>query len=192
MAQEQNNNQPSGAESNQRKRHYREIGGPVRSDAPQRADQNSENRSGGNRPPRNNQRRTTGGQPQTSTGSAQRQRRPRNKRPANQHAVKQGPVERNESVRQNEKAPVNAVKPAADPDQRADNPRKQYQDKNLPRDQQRADQPRSGGQKSRQPARWEKRVRTEENVDDVRRDIERIEKEIWLEIASIHTIKLDF
>jgi hypothetical protein len=41
-------------------------------------------------------------------------------------------------------------------------------------------------------SRWEKKVKTEDTVEDVRRDNERIEKEIWLEIASIHNIKLDF
>ena len=57
---------------------------------------------------------------------------------------------------------------------------------------------RSGSRPGRQnvpgarPARWEKKVRAEETYEDIHRDIERIEKEIWLEIASIHTIKLDF
>ena len=40
--------------------------------------------------------------------------------------------------------------------------------------------------------RWEKRIKAEETLADIHRDNERIEKEIWLEIASIHTIKLDF
>ena len=40
--------------------------------------------------------------------------------------------------------------------------------------------------------RWEKKIKAEETLEDIHRDNERIEKEIWLEIASIHTIKLDF
>lgn len=40
--------------------------------------------------------------------------------------------------------------------------------------------------------RWEKKAKAEETFDDIHRDNERIEKEIWLEIASIHNIKLDF
>jgi hypothetical protein len=40
--------------------------------------------------------------------------------------------------------------------------------------------------------RWEKKVKAEETFDDIHRDNERLEKEIWLEIASIHNIKLDF
>lgn len=40
--------------------------------------------------------------------------------------------------------------------------------------------------------RWEQKVKAEETTEDIRRDNERIEKEIWLEIAGIHTIKLDY
>ena len=40
-------------------------------------------------------------------------------------------------------------------------------------------------------ARWEKKIKTEETYDDIKRENERLEKEIWLEIAGIHTIKLD-
>ena len=39
--------------------------------------------------------------------------------------------------------------------------------------------------------RWQKKIKTEETAEDIKKDNERIEKEIWLEIASIHTIKLD-
>jgi hypothetical protein len=39
--------------------------------------------------------------------------------------------------------------------------------------------------------RWDKRIKAEENYEEIKRDNERIEKEIWLEIAGIHTIKLD-
>lgn len=45
------------------------------------------------------------------------------------------------------------------------------------------------------PARervWDpSRIQAEETYDDIRRDNERIEKEIWLEIAGIHTLTLD-
>ena len=34
-------------------------------------------------------------------------------------------------------------------------------------------------------------VKAEETIDDIRKDNDRIEKEIWLEIAGIHTVKLD-
>jgi len=43
----------------------------------------------------------------------------------------------------------------------------------------------------REPRTWGRNVRAEETHEDVRRENERIEKEIWLEIASIHTFKLD-
>ncbi|MBN1891582.1 MAG: hypothetical protein JW780_02290 [Clostridiales bacterium] len=38
---------------------------------------------------------------------------------------------------------------------------------------------------------WSRRIRAEETSEDIRKDNERIEKEIWLEIAGIHTMKLD-
>lgn len=42
------------------------------------------------------------------------------------------------------------------------------------------------------PARWDRRIQAEETYEDIRKDIDRIEKEIWLEIAGLHTIKLDY
>ena len=38
---------------------------------------------------------------------------------------------------------------------------------------------------------WGRHIKSEETYEDVRRENERIEKEIWLEIAGIHTCKLD-
>ena len=48
-------------------------------------------------------------------------------------------------------------------------------------------------QRNDRPIRkWENRmVKIEETYDDIRKDNERIEKEIWLEIAEIHNAKLD-
>jgi hypothetical protein len=43
----------------------------------------------------------------------------------------------------------------------------------------------------REPRTWGRNIRAEETHEDVHRENERIEKEIWLEIASIHTYKLD-
>lgn len=43
----------------------------------------------------------------------------------------------------------------------------------------------------REPRTWGRNIRTEETHEDIHRENERIEKEIWLEIASIHTYKLD-
>ncbi len=39
---------------------------------------------------------------------------------------------------------------------------------------------------------YQKESKMAETLDDIKRDNDRIEKEIWLEIADIHTIKLDF
>lgn len=41
-------------------------------------------------------------------------------------------------------------------------------------------------------SRWDKRIKTEESYEDIKKDNERLEKEIWLEIAGLHTIKLDY
>ena len=43
----------------------------------------------------------------------------------------------------------------------------------------------------REPRTWGRNIRTEETHEDIHRENERLEKEIWLEIASIHTYKLD-
>lgn len=47
--------------------------------------------------------------------------------------------------------------------------------------------------RSDRPARnWQDhKVKIEETLDDVRKDNERIEKEIWLEIAEIHNMRID-
>ena len=39
---------------------------------------------------------------------------------------------------------------------------------------------------------YQKESNMAETLDDIKRDNDRIEKEIWLEIADIHTIKLDY
>ena len=46
-------------------------------------------------------------------------------------------------------------------------------------------------ERPREPRTWARNIRTEETHEDIHRENERIEKEIWLEIASIHTYKLD-
>ena len=47
----------------------------------------------------------------------------------------------------------------------------------------------------RQPERpmrnWDRQVKAEDTYDDVKRENDRLEKEIWLEIAEIRNIKLD-
>ncbi len=42
-----------------------------------------------------------------------------------------------------------------------------------------------------EPKNWSRNIRAEETSEDIRKDNERIEKDIWLEIAGIHTMKLD-
>ena len=50
-------------------------------------------------------------------------------------------------------------------------------------------QPRNERQK--ESRNWGRHIRSEETFEDVKRENERLEKEIWLEIADIHTMKLD-
>ena len=45
--------------------------------------------------------------------------------------------------------------------------------------------------RSGEPKNWGRNIRSEETSEDIRKENERIEKEIWLEIAGIHTMKLD-
>lgn len=42
-----------------------------------------------------------------------------------------------------------------------------------------------------EPKNWSRNIRSEETSEEIRKDNERIEKDIWLEIAGIHTMKLD-
>ena len=58
--------------------------------------------------------------------------------------------------------------------------------------QQNGSQPSAAIASQERSARWDKRIKTEESYDDIKRDNERLEKEIWLEIAGLHTIKLDY
>jgi len=46
-------------------------------------------------------------------------------------------------------------------------------------------------ERPREPRTWARNIRTEETHEDIHKENERLEKEIWLEIASIHTYKLD-
>ncbi len=66
---------------------------------------------------------------------------------------------------------------------------------NTPGGAGRSDIPQQAGGQPRndRPSRnWqERKVRIEETLDDVIKDNERIEKEIWLEIAEIHNMRID-
>lgn len=199
MSQEANSNTPNNRQDggNQKnrpnrnpKRHYREIGDAgsanqdrqVQGGQSDGAQQNQrgpgpQKRQGGNQPPRN--------------------RRPRNRKPAQANAG--GPVERKEAQpnrdnrnRQNnqpaeQKAQTNENVNVARGKTSGERPSDQDNRQNR---QQRTAKPRNT-QENRNN-RWEKRVKQEETAEDIRRDNERIEKEIWLDIAGIHTIKLDF
>jgi len=59
-----------------------------------------------------------------------------------------------------------------------------------PNPPQRNDRPERS-ERPREARNWGRNIRTEETYEDIKKDNERIEKEIWLEIAGIHTYKLD-
>ena len=46
-------------------------------------------------------------------------------------------------------------------------------------------------ERPREARNWSRHIRTEETFEDIKQENDRIEKEIWLEIAGIHTYKLD-
>lgn len=172
------------------KRHYRDIGD---------AGSSNQDKQQGERNSDSQQSQNSAGQQQKRQGGNQppRNRRPRNRRPAQNSQG--GPVERKEAqpnrnnrnrqkpqsaeMKAKTKDNANAPKLNASADKASDQEKKQNR---QPR------QTRTRSKAENRNNRWEKRVRQEETADDIRRDIERIEKEIWLEIAGIHTIKLDF
>jgi hypothetical protein len=59
------------------------------------------------------------------------------------------------------------------------------------RDAQRAPERQPERQPERPMRNWDRQVKAEETYDDVKRENDRLEKEIWLEIAEIRNIKLD-
>ncbi len=112
-----------------------------------------------------------------------------------------GPVERKaqrpDAPRQPAKAGGQNRKPKAKPAGQAapnQNKPRQAAPGRKPQDShpatQRSGNPREGSRRRRNPRR-ERRIRAPETVEDIRKDIDRIEKEIWIEIAEIHTISLD-
>lgn len=64
-------------------------------------------------------------------------------------------------------------------------------DRNVSRQQGRSSVPDKRNDRNREPRNWGRHLRSEETSEDIRVENERIEKEIWLEIADIHTMKLD-
>lgn len=189
----QNNRQDGGEQRNRPnrnpKRHYRDIGDSGASNQDRQAQGGKSDSSQKQREP-GQQKRQGGNQPP-------RNRRPRNRRPAQVGAA--GPVERKETQpnrdnRNRQRPQTSEAKPqnnevvnaqrasvpankTADTDNRQNRPQRPAKPRNI---------------QENRTNRWEKRVRQEETAEDIRRDIERIEKEIWLDIAGIHTIKLDF
>lgn len=113
----------------------------------------------------------------------------------------------NASVRSsgNAAAPSNAKPRQQQPQQQQQHQNQQQNQQHQPQQQQQQQQqrklPASNEQRpvynklnrpNRPQNRWDDRkVKIEETFEDVRKDNERIEKEIWLEIAEIHNLRLD-
>ena len=93
---------------------------------------------------------------------------------------------------------VTASQPVEQPDKKQAEPAAQQTRRQNKPVRERSNRPEQSDRNSRtlpskdRSARWENKIKTEENYEDVRQDIDRIEKEIWLEIAGLHTIKLDY
>ena len=108
-----------------------------------------------------------------------------NQRPPLQHAANQ-PNVTNRNFNPQQSAPARQMS-AQKPLQQQPAQQQIIHQQHSPQMQQ-AQQPRVS-----QPARkWENRtIKIEETFEDIKKDNERIEKEIWLEIAEIHNAKLD-
>lgn len=200
--------------SNRNKRTYRQFGPETsqKSSANQRSTSPNE-RSGNersrpveqNRPPKNNQNTAadrTQRQPQAGSQSNRSSSRSRNKR--NNRSRSQTPANQNRPVAasntQHDRPSGPAGTEIKHPENRSNqtvkthtpNAQQNQAVKNQqPRRKRSSNRPAQHASDSNRSARWEKKILAEETYEDIRRDIDRIEKEIWLEIAGLHTIKLD-
>ncbi|MCK9251996.1 MAG: hypothetical protein M0P55_04505 [Clostridiales bacterium] len=175
----------SGGGSNRRKRNYRHFGpsdtnaagsAPVVRNGPVEQARGASPRDAGNRPAGDRNKQAPSGGTSANRPNRSRSRRPNQNRP--QQARSKPEQVSTEAPVTPESAPVPAPAPA---------PARQ----NPPAQEIRASRNEPRAARNR-PARWEKRIKAEETAEDIRRDIERIEKEIWLEIAGVHTIRLDY
>ncbi|MHB1453308.1 MAG: hypothetical protein ACYCYM_05055 [Saccharofermentanales bacterium] len=94
--------------------------------------------------------------------------------------------------------PSNSDRPAQNPQQGQNRPadrtpRPAANTGNTVQNRPAAPQQAASPYRNDRPARnWQDhKVKIEETLDDVRRDNERLEKEIWLEIAEIHNMRID-
>ncbi|NLM78815.1 MAG: hypothetical protein GX173_12160 [Ruminococcaceae bacterium] len=90
---------------------------------------------------------------------------------------------------------TSSAAPAVQPKPKTDNAEPAQQNKNQKKVK--ANQPTRPERsnpltRQKRVVRWDKKISAEETYEDIRSDIERIEKEIWLEIAGLHTITLDY
>ena len=201
MNQENNNKTDAKPADNKtaKKQHYREVLGDSSNNMPnaQNGNRNNKTRSADGRNNRNDLS-ANGTRQYANNRQNTRYKKPRGRKPVQTNIGSTGPVERNnqknvsENKRNNERVnqPAEASKKAKDVavEQISVKNNSDINAKTQPK------QNRNARTRNHNPktARWEKKIRAEETYEDIRRDNERIEKEIWLEIASIHTIKLDF
>jgi hypothetical protein len=188
-----------GTSSSDRRKKYREFGPAAPSGGQNQGSRNSRGRRrGGSRSqtPRSQstnphaQQRPAG---EPRPGSAIREgaetagRPPRDRNP--QQGGNRPPVQRNQSAGQQNQQRREPVQ-----EQQNTSPQGTAQDQTVSR-QQHNPRPQQFVRQTPRPQRersWDRnRIKAEETFEDIRRDNERIEKEIWLEIAGIHTLTLD-
>jgi len=126
-----------------------------------------------NRPPRPNQNPSAN---QAGTGTVS----------VHHHA---GPNQPNPNNRQNTNRP--AERSDANSGRQGSNTRPEKADNQVNTRKQNVQVTAANNERPREARSWGKHIRSEETYEDVRKENERLEKEIWLEIASIHTFKLD-
>ena len=116
-------------------------------------------------------------------------------RPARDRNPQQGgnrpPIQRNPSA-----GPQNQQRRETAQEQQSAAPQGTVQDQTAARQQQQHNaRPQQFVRQTQRPQRertWDRnRIKPVETFEDIRRDNERIEKEIWLDIAGIHTLTLD-
>jgi len=189
-------NNPSGNRNNRRRRPSQQIGGEQSANHSQRPAANNPGVPAQHSAQQNAQQNTQAGRQQQNPSVRQdpyQQRRPNNRpqRPNQATDVRPAAVSNPSAVNVSQNTNRSAEKPEHGNEKQIPAARNEKQDnqafgsrKNTVNQPPRTERPR-------EPRTWARNIRTEETHEDIHKENERIEKEIWLEIAGIHTFKLD-
>lgn len=189
-------NNPSGNRNNRRRRPSQQIGGEQSANHSQRPAANNPGVPAQQNAHQNTQQNAQAGRQQQNPSVRQdpyQQRRPNNRpqRPNQVTDVRPAAGSNPPAVNVPQNTNRSAEKPEHGNEKQIPVARNEKQDnqafgnrKNTANQPLRTERPR-------EPRTWARNIRTEETHEDIHRENERIEKEIWLEISGIHTFKLD-